>query len=321
MRETLTFGTMSDMSVLPLFRQVVDVALDRTIVLGYSSPGIAVRRRLGAWDPLPRLDGKTVLVTGATAGLGQAAARAMVGLGADVHILGRDARRTEAAAAELGATPHLCDVSSLSSLRAFTDGWSGKVDVLVNNAGVMPPRRVLTDDGVELTFATNVIGPFWLSLALPLDGARNIIVSSGGMYGQRLDADLQNERYAPVMAYARTKRAEVVLTEMLAERRPATRVHAMHPGWADTPGVATSLTTFSKVTKPILRTPDQGADTIVWLAGADEPGRTTGLFWHDRRPRPTHLFGLNKETLQDRARLWDECVRITGLGGQESRPA
>ena len=100
---------------------------------------------------------------------------------------------------------------------------------------------------------------------------------------------------------------------MWAQRMPKTTVHSMHPGWADTPGVKTSLSTFSKFSKPILRTPEQGADPIVWMGGSPVPLETSGLFWHDRRPRPTHLFGANQETEQDRQHLWAECVRLTGL--------
>lgn len=293
----------------------LDTFLDRTVALGYGNTGLAVRRRLSSWpDDPPRMDGKVVLITGATAGLGLAAAEGFAALGATVHVVGRDEGRVaKAAAAVKGSVPGICDVSSLASLAAFTKGWTGPLDVLVNNAGVMPPERTLTEDGIELAFATNVIGPFWLTRSLPLDAARVITVASGGMYGQKLDGDLQNVAYAPVKAYARTKRCEVVLTEMWAQRMPRTTVHSMHPGWADTPGVKTSLSTFSKFSKPILRTPEQGADTIVWMGGSPVPLETSGLFWHDRRPRPTHLFGANQETEEERQHLWAECVRLTGL--------
>lgn len=294
--------------------RALDTVLDRTLVGGYGSPGIAVRRRLRTWpaDP-PRMEGKVVVVTGATAGIGLAAAQGFAALGATVHVVGRDPGRTAAATAQVsGGLAGACDVSSLASLRAFTDSWDGPLDVLVNNAGVMPPERTVTDDGIELAFATNVIGPYWLTTRLPLDGARVITVSSGGMYGQKLDGDLQNATYKPVQAYARTKRAEVVLTEILAGRMPQTTVHSMHPGWVDTEGVKASLSTFSKITKPILRTPEQGADTIVWLGGSPVALQSSGQFWHDRRVRPTHLFGLNQEDQAARDHLWAECVRLTG---------
>lgn len=303
------------------FSRALDALLDRSVLGGYGRPGLALRRHLADWpaDP-PRLDGKAVAITGASAGIGLAAAVGYARLGAHVHLVGRDRERTESAVASVkeqvpgaSAEADLCDVSSLASLKAFTSSWTGPLDVLVNNAGVMVPSRQLTHDGVELTFATNVLGPFWLVRELAdrmTPGGRVVTVSSGGMYGQRLDDDLQNEDYAAVAAYARTKRAEVVLTELWAARHPKLAVHAMHPGWADTPGIQGSLSTFAKVVAPILRTAEQGADTIVWLGGAPEAGETSGLFWHDRRPRPTHLLGLNKETGGARQALWELCERL-----------
>ena len=114
--------------------------------------------------------------------------------------------------------------------------------------------------------------------------------------------------------YARTKRAEVILTEIWAEQLAGTGVvvHAMHPGWSDTPGVRSSLPRFYAVTRPLLRTPAEGADTIVWLGAAAEPGRSSGRFWHDRRPRPTHRLRWTRETRQERERLLAECVRLSG---------
>ena len=128
--------------------------------------------------------------------------------------------------------------------------------------------------------------------------------------------DLQTERreYDGPVVYARTKRAEVILTELWAQRLAGTGVvaHAMHPGWADTPGIAGSLPTFHKVTRPLLRSAAEGADTIVWLGAADEPATCSGLFWHDRRPRPTHRVPWTKETPEDRERLWQACSELSG---------
>jgi hypothetical protein len=94
----------------------------------------------------------------------------------------------------------------------------------------------------------------------------------------------------------------------------------MHPGWVDTPGVKASLPRFYRLTRPLLRTPEQGADTIVWLGAADEPGRSTGLFWHDRRSRPTHLLPWTTETHDERERLWAQCARLTGCEHGRTEP-
>jgi NAD(P)-dependent dehydrogenase (short-subunit alcohol dehydrogenase family) len=105
---------------------------------------------------------------------------------------------------------------------------------------------------------------------------------------------------------------QVVLAQEWAQRlRDEGVVHAMHPGWVDTPGLVEGLATFHRLTRPILRTPEEGADTIVWLAAADEPGRSTGRFWQDRRPRPTHYLSRTREDAADRAALWALCEELT----------
>lgn len=90
-------------------------------------------------------------------------------------------------------------------------------------------------------------------------------------------------------------------------------VHSMHPGWADTPGVTGSIPGFAKLTSTVLRTPEQGADTIVWLAAAADAGRRTGVFWHDRRPRSPQFLPFTHDDATARARLWEACQKATGL--------
>jgi dehydrogenase/reductase SDR family member 12 len=316
---------------------VIDTLLDRSIVLGYGSLGLEARRRLPGWpaDP-PRMDGRVVLVTGAGSGLGQAASAGFARLGASVRALGRDQEPARAAAEAVRAQvpegdvrPVACDVSSLAALREFAERFGAaepRLDVLVNNAGVMPPERSRSADGHELTFTTHVLAPFALIALLRglLESsapARVINVSSGGMYTQRIPAgDLESEdaEYSPRAFYARTKREEVAITEMWA-RRLAGRgisVHAMHPGWADTEGVRQAMAAFRSVTRPILRTPEQGADTIVWLGAAPEAAIGTGGFWHDRRRRPTHYaLGPGADAPEDRERLWQRCRAVVEGAG------
>jgi NAD(P)-dependent dehydrogenase (short-subunit alcohol dehydrogenase family) len=211
----------------------------------------------------------------------------------------------------------------MSDVRALAERIEAPIHILVNNAGVLLPTRTETVEGIETTFATNLLGHFLLTnLLVPklAASARIINVSSGGMYAQRISVgNLQNTRgaYDGSKAYARTKRGQVILTELwagaLAPRGIV--VHAMHPGWADTPGVSTSLPRFYRLTKPLLRSPAQGADTIVWLCAADEAGRSTGKFWHDRTPRPTHRFARTRETAEEREALWSELCRYSGWSG------
>jgi dehydrogenase/reductase SDR family protein 12 len=315
----------------------IDTLLDRTIAPGYGSVGLELRRRLPGWpaDP-PRMDGKVALVTGAASGIGLATAIGFARLGASVRAVARTEARASDAVAQIEeavpgaeATPVAADVSSLAQIRGLAERLSAEeehLDVLVNNAGAMPEQRQHSAEGHELMFATHVLGPFALTILLGellrrSAPARVINVSSGGMYTQRLPADdLESERtpYNSTKLYARTKREQVVITEMLAERlhSAGVYVHAMHPGWVDTHGVQQWLPRFRAITRPIIRTPEQGADTIVWLGGAPDAVSGNGRFWQDRRPRPTHYrLGASASTPQERRRLWDHCERALEASG------
>ncbi|EMD27611.1 SDR family NAD(P)-dependent oxidoreductase [Amycolatopsis azurea] len=311
---------------MSIVTRAADTVLDRTL-LGYSSIGHFLRRRWWPEDPAPdALAGKVAVVTGAKAGLGKATAIGLARLGATVRIAVRgdgDAARAEIERAAPGArivVDH-CDVSLMSSVRDYAKDLDGEVDVLVHNAGVMPAERSETAEGNEVMLATHVLGPHLLTASLRpklADGARVIWVSSGGMYGQPLrtdDLQYRQGEYKPAAGYARTKRMQVVLAELWADELDGSgiTVHSAHPGWADTPGVATSLPTFQKLTRPILRNAEQGADTFVWLAAAEEPARYNGMFWHDRVQRPTHYLGKTRETAAQRQELWQACGRLTGL--------
>jgi dehydrogenase/reductase SDR family protein 12 len=114
--------------------------------------------------------------------------------------------------------------------------------------------------------------------------------------------------------YSRTKRAEMVLCQEWADRWRGSGVvvHAMHPGWSDSPGIRDALPGFSGVIGPILRTPEEGVDTLVWLASADEPAATSGQLWLDRRPRPLHRLARTRESAVERRFLVDTCARLAG---------
>lgn len=314
--------------------RVLDTVADRLVVPGYSKWGYRLRR--GSWpgDPEPgALRGGLAVVTGAGSGIGRATALGLARLGAAVVLVVRDERKGEAARDEIvAAVPGAvvlvrhCDVSSQDSVRRFAGEMLDefdRLDVLVHNAGVLPRQRTVSADGHELTFATHVLGPLLLTdLLRPLlaasPDARVVLVSSGGMYTQRLHADDPEYRdggYRGATAYARTKRMQVTLVPLLGERyaRDGIAVHGMHPGWADTPGVAGSLPGFHRLTKVfLLRDAEEGADTIVWLAGA-RPAPRTGRFWHDRRERPTHLLPTAGEKQEDVVAFWQYCTNATGV--------
>ncbi len=315
-------------------RVLIDGALELSIVGSFSRPGYHLRRRLFDWSSPARgaLVGKTVLITGPTSGLGRATADAIADLGARVVLVSRSRDKLERVSDELSARHGqdrfpvvVADMSSLSNVRDAVDEIrerEPRLDVLVDNAGAIFEERKVTDDGLEMTFATMVAGPFVLiSGLLPLleasgDG-RVISVVSGGMYAQPLPLDdLQFERgeYDGTRAYARAKRASVTLTREWARRHDRTvRFDAMHPGWADTPGLAKSLPAFYDLVGPLLRTPSQAIDTTVWLATDQARGRDDGKLYLDRRPRPFDRAPVTRLTVSQRRRLWDIVVRLAGV--------
>lgn len=315
----------------------LDTALDKTVLPGYSAIGPALRRRWWPSDPAPQaLVGRHVVVTGASSGLGRAAAAGIARLGATVHLVGRDAERLESSAElirsevrDADLLTEVCDVSDLDDVRSYATGLRERVPALhaiVHDAGVMPPRRTETDQGHEVALATHVIGPLLLTEELrtslaEADSPRVVIVSSGGMYSAPLDDsigdDIEYERgdYEGVRAYARTKRIQVTMAELMAGRYAGDgiTVHSMHPGWAATPGVTDSLPRFAKIAGPILRSPEQGADTIVWLTASPEATRSTGKFWSDRRTRPTYFLPRHADDPSARRAVWAYVCRAAGI--------
>jgi dehydrogenase/reductase SDR family member 12 len=310
--------------------QILDGALDRSVVLGYTKVGASLRRLWWPADPSPKaMAGKRVVVTGATAGLGEAMARSFAELGATVHLLGRNPEKvTHSAGVVRGQVPgavvieEVCDVADLDAVRAWTDDLSSRLDELhglVHNAGVMPKQRVETAQGHETQLACHVLGPHLMTdrliaLLRNAGGASVVFVSSGGMYSAPLDADdMESTRgaYDGVRAYARTKRMQVVLADAWAQRLATdVRVESMHPGWAATPGVAEALPTFQRFTRPFLRDAGDGADTAVWLV-ATRPSSKPPHFWHDRAQRPTTFGWQRPEDAAVVARFLDEVSAMT----------
>jgi NAD(P)-dependent dehydrogenase (short-subunit alcohol dehydrogenase family) len=314
--------------------QFFDDLLDRTVVIGYSRLGWTVRQQLWPTTDVPphALDGATVMVTGANSGIGKAVVTRLATLGATVLLTVRDRTRGEAARRDvLAAAPgadvavQLCDVSDLAAVRSFADPLMQRyprLDAIIHNAGVLPEQRTESAQGHELSLATHVLGPLLLTeRLLPALAAapdpRVVLMSSGGMYTQPLpdtDIEYRQGHYRGATAYARSKRIQVALTPLLAQRwsgRSVT-VAAMHPGWADTPGIARSLPGFRRVMRPVLRTATQAADTAVWLT-ATRPAPPSGQFWHDRRFRPTHYLPTTHYTDAQLQRVWQYCATAIGL--------
>ena len=308
----------------PGFASALDKAMDLAVVPGFSRIGYDVRRRMGGWQ-MPDLTGRNVMVTGASSGLGLAASIDLARCGAKVHMVCRNPEKGENALGQVrvaapgsDAVLHLCDLSLVAEIRRFADRFleSGdSLDVLINNAGVMPSEREHTEEGFELTFATNLLGPYLLTeLLLPLlrEGRepRVIMMSSGGMYSSGFslsDPQLEKKEYKPTGFYAHTKRGEVMLADAWQRRDTETGVTfcSMHPGWAVTPGMSAALPGFHKLTGPILRNSHEGADTAVWLAGASPQEAPGGLFYEDRRPRTKQRIPKTEGSPEDADRLLD----------------
>ncbi len=322
---------------MPSLPNIVDTLLEVPVVPSFTRIGPALRRRLDHWTALDSYDltGRVIVLTGATSGLGRAASEQLARMGATLVIVGRDAGRNTVVRDEIirasgneRVSQAAADLGDRAQVRDLADrvlAEHQRLDVLAHNAGALTADRHVNPDGIEATVASQVVGPFLLtSLLLERLAAsapsRVLTMSSGGMYTAPLTvADLQMTRgdYKGAEQYARAKRAQVTLNEMWAERFGGLGIHfhALHPGWAATPGVDASLPTFSKVMGPLLRTPDAGADTLVWLAADETAVATNGEFWLDRRTRPIHKLRRTRsaDTPTVRADLWDWVAAAAGV--------
>jgi dehydrogenase/reductase SDR family protein 12 len=310
--EASKLNHLSDRLLLP--------GLVKFTTLGY-------RRGRRKWVPNSAyLGGKHIVITGATAGLGYAAAMELARRGAHLTLVARDKVKGQGVLEEIRAASgndklrlELADLSLLDEVDKLVRRLRRRgaaIDVLVNNAGALFNTRQETAEGIEQSLALLLLGPCRLTEGLkPLlakaGEARVINVVSGGMYTQKLDLsrllEEKDERYSGSVAYARAKRALMVVTEAWAEAwaDDGIVVNAMHPGWADTPGVKSALPVFHRLTKHVLRTPEEGADTIVWLASAREAGKANGKLFLDREPHATHLLPFTRESAEERQALLD----------------
>lgn len=301
----------------------------------FSRVGYLARHRLCGWDEpaAGSMTGRVVAITGATGGLGAAIAAALARVGATVWLLGRDRNRTDSLADQIRAevpgadlVVAVADLARLSDVHAVAAtllAGSERLDALVHNAGAMTSDYKTTADALETTAQVQVVAPFLLTaLLLPrlraTAGSRVVTISSGGMYTQRLDVDELTPDPASfngVAAYARTKRAQVVLTQEWARRTSGSGVsfHVTHPGWVDTPGLRASLPRFARLMGPLLRSPQEGADTVVWLASSAAGAHGSGQFWHDRRPRSTVRLPWTTTPDGEAERLWEWTEANAGV--------
>ena len=279
------------------------------------------------------LDGKLVLITGATSGIGLKASVSLARMGGRVVMVGRDPSRTAEKVDEVRSRSGnstveslQCDVSSQAQVRALAAAFLAKydrIDVLINNAGTVFTRRTLTEDRLEATFAVNYLSAFLLTNLL-LDlleksaPARVVNVASNGHYGGTLDFDdLGFEQgYQIMRAYSRSKLAEVLFTRELARRLTGTGVTAncVHPGavatkiWDRAPAFTQPF--FAVAKRIAMISPAAGAETIVYLAASPEVAQQSGLYFEKNRPKsPSRLAQDDAVAI----RLWDESAKLTKL--------
>lgn len=298
---------------------------------------LGFNRASGQFNPMSAsVRGKHIVVTGASAGLGYTVAQQLANRGARLTLVMRNpekARRTvETLQAETGNEDISFEIADLS-LMADVDKLVARlvkrrraIDVLINNAGALFNPRGLTAEGLEQSYALLLLSPWRLTLGLkPLllksAAPRVINVVSGGMYSQRLNVSRlmsdDGKNYSGSVAYARQKRALMVVTEEWASEwaEEGIVVNAMHPGWADTPGVQDALPLFRSVTRPVLRSSVEGADTIVWLAIASEAAQVSGKLFLDRQIRSPYLLERTRESEEERRKLlgfltdWDTAAQ------------
>ncbi|CAI5694610.1 unnamed protein product [Oreochromis niloticus] len=269
---------------------------------------LSASKRFAEKDLEVSVAGRSFMITGANSGIGKATAMAIAKRGGTIHMVCRNKDKAEEARADIVKETgnkevyvHILDLSETKKVWEFAEGFKRKyksLNVLINNAGVIMSQRDLNAEGLEKSFATNVLGVYILTKSLiPLleksADPRVITVSSGGMLVQKLrTGNLQSERgrYDSTMVYAQHKRQQVVMTEQLAKTHTNIHFSVMHPGWVDTPAVANAMPDFHQSMKDSLRTPEQGADTVVWLAVSEAAVKNpSGRFYQDRKMVSTHL--------------------------------
>lgn len=267
----------------------------------------------------------TILITGASDGIGAASARTLMAKGHRVIIVGRSAAKTAAVAKHTGAESFVADFSRLDDVRALAEqikaSLDGRLDVLANNAGGIFGDRIVTTDGYEYTFQVNHLAPFLLThLLLPLlrrsREPRIVTVSSEAHRFARLDFnDLQSEkRYAPLVAYADSKLANILFTRSLANqlRGEGITANCLHPG-----GVATNfgsgfggglLGLAMTLARPFFISPEKGAETSIFLASSPAVKGVSGQYFDRKKPKEPSQKALSHYNAQ---RLWEISEQLT----------
>lgn len=277
--------------------------------IGYYARSLFWRRLQGQFT------GQTWLVVGGSEGIGGSAARSAIAGGATVINVARNAKKLAAFADSTThpskVIPEVADFSLRQDVWTLLDRLEArgvKIDVLINNVGIQKRDQIITSEGLETSFATNILSHYLftrelLNRGMLSDDATVIEVSSGGMYNHMLvtkDLNITGEGYLGVRAYGLSKRAQVVMTQYWRQKFAGSerRFYVVHPGWVDTAAVGRSMPRFRATLKSVLRKDHQGADTIVWLAETRPPQASDESIWFDRRERTAHIFAHTPKTTE-----------------------
>lgn len=272
------------------------------------------------------------LITGATSGIGEITAQELARLGFKVVITARDEAKLKLAIDRIrsnsgtqavsGLVADLCSQSEVHSLAsAFIDQYN-RLDVLINNAGAVYLRRTESVDGIEMTLAGNHLAPFLLTNLLMETLERSapsriINVSSNAHEGQVIDFDdLQcRQNYRFMRAYGKSKLANLLFTYELDRRLSGSgvTVNALHPGFVAT-NIGGNNGPLVRLFMPLIRlwaiSPQEGAETSIYLASSPEVAGVSGKYFYQKRPVPSSAFSRNEDAAR---RLWDASVELTGL--------
>ena len=278
--------------------------------------------------------GRIAVVTGASSGIGKEVAKALAARGWRIIGIGRDPVRSAAAESEIRAVANggsiemiradLALLSEAARAAAQIAALTDRIDLLVNNAGGMAKQKVVTHEGLEANFCSNHLGPFLLTTRLlPLLRAcaaasppgRVRILNTSSDASEMIPGldwdDLQGlKQFNAGLAYCRAKLANVLFARALAKRLAGSGIvaHAMHPGAVDSNFAShADEATQARIRTYRSVTPAEGADTLIWLATADEPGRSSGGYFHRRQPRPASAFA---DDAANADRLWEESEQL-----------
>lgn len=318
--ETLYWAAFFPLSIKAYFNQnIFDNFLDKTVFFSFDRTGFLRHKKKFNEDLVKiKIQNKSALVTGATAGIGQEVARGLHSSGASVTITGRDASKAAPFIKECDGVKFIAlDMSNWSEVYQFAKVVE-PLDYIVFNAGGMPDHLSSNEQGVEFQCASQLLGHYFLFYWLHENkkinrGARIVWVSSGGMYLKKLD--LQNlfrqTDYDKVATYANVKRAQVTLVEELAKMTEFSdySITVMHPGWVKTAGVKDALPGFFTFMNDRLRLPPEGADTILWILLTSDK-IDSGGFYFDRKKVSPYIAKSFIPGQQDRKALLDEIKKF-----------